>query len=47
MGSTLGRHCISHLRGASFATAEVVVLREALVSRDRGFGSAGERVWGA
>ena len=47
MGSTLGRHCLSTLRGASFATSEVVVLRDVLISWDRGFEGAGEQVWGA
>jgi len=47
MGSTLGRHCISTLRGASFATSEVVVLSDVLISWDRGFEGAGEQVWGA
>jgi hypothetical protein len=47
MGSTLGRHCISTLRGARFATSEVVVLRDVLISWDRGFGVTGDQVWGA
>jgi CpeT protein len=47
MGSTLGRHCLSSLRGASFATSEVVVLRDVLISWDRGFEGSGDQVWGA
>lgn len=47
MGSTLGRQCISTMRGASFVTSEVVVLRDVLISWDRGFEGSGDQVWGA
>jgi hypothetical protein len=33
--------------GAVYATSEVTVTPEALISWDRGFGAAGEQVWGA
>jgi hypothetical protein len=46
-GSTLGRLCTSSLRGAAFATSEVVIGSDRLSSWDRGFDDAGQRVWGA
>ena len=46
-GSTLGRLCTSSLRGATFATSEVVITEDELISWDRGFNDAGEQVWGA
>jgi CpeT protein len=47
MGGTIGRGCASDLRGASFATSEVVIDAKGLTSWDRGFNAAGEHVWGA
>jgi hypothetical protein len=46
-GSTIGRDCPSELRGASYATSEVVILPGRLESWDRGFDAAGSQVWGA
>jgi len=46
-GSTLGRGCASDLRGAAYATSEVVVTDERMVSWDRGFDADGKQVWGA
>jgi hypothetical protein len=46
-GSTLGRLCPSDLRGASYATSEVVLAEDLLTSWDRGFDASGEQVWGA
>ena len=46
-GSTVENACESSLRGASFATSEVVVEPDRLTSWDRGFDAQGEQVWGA
>jgi hypothetical protein len=46
-GSTLGRLCTSTLRGATYATSEVTVRADGLLSWDRGFNATGEQVWGA
>lgn len=46
-GSTLGRLCRSDLRGATWASSEVVIDAEGMVSWDRGFDDAGAQVWGA
>ncbi len=47
VGSTVGQKCGSTLRGASYATSEVHVTSEGIVSWDRGFDAAGKQVWGA
>lgn len=46
-GSTLGAGCASDLRGASYATSEVTVRADRLVSWDRGFDAGGTQTWGA
>jgi hypothetical protein len=46
-GSTQGPDCASTLRGAAYATSEVVVTEETLASWDRGFDVDGEQVWGS
>jgi hypothetical protein len=46
-GGTDGKECRSSLRGASYATSEVTVLSDRIVSWDRGFDESGEQVWGA
>ncbi len=46
-GSTVGRTCVSTLRGATYATSEVTVSADRIESWDRGFDDAGEQVWGA
>ncbi len=46
-GATEGMACASELKGASFATTEVKVYANAIISWDRGFSSSGEQVWGA
>ena len=46
-GSTLGRLCTSNLRGATWASSEVVITADGLVSWDRGWNDVGEQVWGA
>ncbi len=46
-GSTRGEDCLSSLRGASYATSEVRITPNALISWDRGYDSTGIQVWGA
>lgn len=46
-GGTVGRGCGSSLRGASYATSEVVVGADRIESWDRGFDADGVQVWGA
>jgi hypothetical protein len=46
-GGTEGRGCASELRGAAYATAEVVISEGLMQSWDRGFSAADEQVWGA
>jgi hypothetical protein len=46
-GGTQGRGCESNLRGASYATSQVVIQRDKLISWDRGFDAEGKQVWGA
>lgn len=46
-GSTQGKECISTLRGAAYATSEVVIEESRLVSWDRGFDAEGAQKWGA
>ena len=47
VGGTVGTGCASDLRGATYATSEVRITPERLVSWDRGWDHAGEQVWGA
>ncbi len=47
VGSTAGEGCSSSLRGASYATSEVVIEADRLMSWDRGFDSEDQQVWGA
>lgn len=46
-GSTIDNNCKSDLRGASYATLEVFIYQDKLISWDRGFNENGEQVWGA
>ena len=46
-GSTAGDACGSTLHGAQYATSEVTVYEDRVVSWDRGFDARGEQVWGA
>ncbi len=46
-GSTHAQDCVSTLRGASWASSEVVLLPGLLETWDRGFDAAGTQVWGA
>lgn len=47
VGSTHGTGCRSDIQGASYATSEVTLYFDRLLSWDRGFNSANEQVWGA
>lgn len=46
-GMTDGKSCPSDRKGASYATSEVTITKEKLVSWDRGYSESGEQVWGA
>jgi hypothetical protein len=46
-GSTRGEECSSSLQGATYATSEVRVEGDRLLSWDRGFAGDGAQVWGA
>ncbi|MBU6414531.1 MAG: chromophore lyase CpcT/CpeT [Planctomycetes bacterium] len=46
-GSTVDRNCQSEFQKASFATSEVTIQSDAVVSWDRGFDHEGKQVWGA
>ena len=46
-GKTVSGSCPSTLRGASYATAEVVVSAEGIDSLDRGYSNSGKQVWGS
>lgn len=47
VGSTGATSCPSSLRGASYATSEVVITHDQLLSWDRGWDANGKQVWGA
>ncbi|WP_194775839.1 chromophore lyase CpcT/CpeT [Pararhodonellum marinum] len=47
IGSTDGKTCLSSLRGAAYATSEVVIHRDYLWSWDRGWDKGDQQVWGA
>lgn len=47
IGSTHATDCESNLRGATYATSEVVIDQEGLRSWDRGFDADQKQVWGA
>ncbi|MBN1638442.1 MAG: chromophore lyase CpcT/CpeT [Ignavibacteriales bacterium] len=46
-GSTIGKECLSSLRGAEYAISEVIITSEYITTWDRGYNSANEQVWGA
>jgi CpeT protein len=46
-GSTEGDLCGSNLNGAAYATSEVIIRPDAVLSWDRGYDADGEQVWGA
>lgn len=47
VGSTNGRDCVSTLRGSTYATSEVYLHMDRLITWDRGFDDNDEQVWGA
>lgn len=46
-GSTKDRDCVSLHRGATYATSEVTIKEERIISWDRGFDLNDNQVWGA
>ncbi|MGK0366586.1 MAG: CpeT protein [Saprospiraceae bacterium] len=46
-GKTGAESCKSSFRGASFATSEVTIVPEKIVSWDQGWNDNGEQIWGA
>ena len=46
-GNTVDKNCGSDLRGASYATSEVMIDKDKMISWDRGFDESGNQVWGA
>ncbi len=46
-GSTQGRDCLSTLRNAVYATSEVTILRDRMITWDRGWNKDDQQVWGA
>ncbi|MDX9905423.1 MAG: chromophore lyase CpcT/CpeT [Bacteroidales bacterium] len=46
-GSTPGKECLSSLRGATYATSEVVITPKKMVSWDRGWDREDKQVWGS
>lgn len=46
-GKTGDKSCESTLYGASYATSEVEILEDKIISWDRGFNDKGEHIWGA
>jgi CpeT protein len=46
-GATPGKECLSTLRGAAYATSEVTVSADRLISWDRGWNKEDQQVWGA
>lgn len=46
-GSTAGKECLSSLRNAAYATSEVTISRERMISWDRGWNDLDQQVWGA
>lgn len=46
-GKTGDTGCPSKLRGSTYATSEVIILKNKLESWDRGFDNEGKQVWGA
>ncbi len=46
-GGTEGKDCASELRGATYATSEVEILPDRMLTLDRGWDTAGKQVWGS
>jgi hypothetical protein len=47
IGSTVGKGCPSDRSGASYATSEVNLMADKMISWDRGYNEKDEQVWGA
>lgn len=47
LGRTMGTACASDIRGASYATSEVVIRHDRIESWDRGYSAENVQVWGA
>jgi CpeT protein len=47
IGSTSDNQCVSSLRGATYATSQVTVYEDKLISWDRGWDKDAKQVWGA
>jgi len=46
-GSTKDQQCLSAMRGAAYATSEVTIFPDKVLSWDRGWDTKGVQVWGA
>jgi hypothetical protein len=46
-GSTAGQGCPSQLNGAAYATSQVVLEADRMLTWDRGYDATGQQVWGA
>ena len=46
-GATPGKECLSTLRGAAYATSEVIIYKDKLISWDRGWNNENKQMWGA
>jgi CpeT protein len=46
-GSTLGKECLSSLRGATYATSKVKIDEKMILSWDQGWDNADKQIWGA
>jgi len=46
-GSTKDQQCLSAMRGAAYATSEVTIFPDKVLSWDRGWDAKGVQVWGA
>jgi len=47
VGGTSGTECASDLRDAKYATSEVSIFADQMISWDRGYDAKGKQVWGA
>ncbi len=47
IGKTIDKNCPSNLNGATYATSEVVITENKIISWDRGFNEKDSLVWGA
>ncbi|MEO8210211.1 MAG: chromophore lyase CpcT/CpeT [bacterium] len=46
-GSTKSNECESELKGDKYATSEVIITKNEIVSWDKGYDESGKQVWGA